>query len=336
MHVGTAYRLSEFLVWTRKDIYLLIVLGIVPVVLYQVAGLQWLGIPWAAVAVLGTATAFIVGFKNVQTYSRTWEARQIWGEIVGCSRAWGAMCRDFVNDPEKAKALILRHLGWLTALRYQLREPRAWETAYEGANAEYQKGRYSVPERETAMEQALAKYLSSDELKGVLQTSNRATQILALQSRVTKDLYANQEIVVLQLVDMQRSLRDLHLQQARSERIKDFPFPRQFATVCAFFVMLFCVLLPFGLLKEFDKLNEGVDGLMRGHMVWLVVPVSMVISWMFTSLDRVGESTENPFEGGANDVPISLLCRSIEIDLREMLGETELPPALQPRNNIVL
>ena len=335
MHVGTSYRLSEFLFWTSKDIYLLIVLGIVPVVLYQIAGLKWLGIPWVAVALLGTATAFIVGFKNVQTYSRTWEARQIWGEIVGSSRAWGAMCRDFVNDPEKAKALILRHLGWLTALRYQLREPRAWETTREGPNAEYQR-RYSVPEKETAMDQELAKYLSSDELKAVLQTSNRATQILALQSRVTRDLYANQEIVVLQLVDMQRSIRDLHLQQARSERIKDFPFPRQFATVCAFFVTLFCILLPFGLLKEFDKLNEGVDGLMRGHMVWLVVPVSMVISWMFTSLDRVGESTENPFEGGANDVPISLLCRSIEIDLREMLGETELPPALQPRNSIVL
>jgi putative membrane protein len=316
VHVGNSYRLSEFLVWTRKDIYLLIVLGIVPVVLYQVAGLKWLGIPWVAIALLGTATAFIVGFKNVQTYNRTWEARQIWGEIVGCSRAWGAMCRDFVSSPEKAKALILRHLGWLTALRYQLRETRAWETTREGHNAEYQR-RYTVPEKETAMEVELAKYLSGDELKGVLRTSNRATQILGLQGRATRDLYANQEIVVLQFVDMQRSIKDLHLQQERSERIKNFPFP-------------------FGLLKEFDKLNEGVDGIMRGYMVWLVIPVSMVISWMFTSLDRVGESTENPFEGGANDVPISLLCRSIEIDLREMVGETELPPVLQPKNNIVL
>jgi putative membrane protein len=335
VHVGNSYRLSEFLVWTRKDIYLLIVLGIVPVVLYQVAGLKWLGIPWVAIALLGTATAFIVGFKNVQTYNRTWEARQIWGEIVGCSRAWGAMCRDFVSSPEKAKALILRHLGWLTALRYQLRETRAWETTREGHNAEYQR-RYTVPEKETAMEVELAKYLSGDELKGVLRTSNRATQILGLQGRATRDLYANQEIVVLQFVDMQRSIKDLHLQQERSERIKNFPFPRQFATVCGFFVKLFCFLLPFGLLKEFDKLNEGVDGIMRGYMVWLVIPVSMVISWMFTSLDRVGESTENPFEGGANDVPISLLCRSIEIDLREMVGETELPPVLQPKNNIVL
>jgi putative membrane protein len=335
MHVGKSFRLSEFLVWTKDDIYILFVLGIVPVVLYQFAGLKWLGIPWVAIALLGTATAFIVGFKNVQTYNRNWEARQIWGEIVGCSRAWGAMCRDYVNSPENAKALILRHLAWLTALRYQLRETRAWETTREGRNAEYQR-RYAVPEKETAMEVELAKYLTGDELKGILRTNNVATQILGLQSRASRDLYACQAIVVLQLVDLQRSIKDLHLQQERSERIKDFPFPRQFATVSAFFVKLFCFLLPFGLLREFDKLNDSVDGIMRGNMVWLVLPVSMVISWMFTSLDQVGESTENPFEGGANDVPISQLCRSIEIDLREMMGETELPPVLQPKNNIVL
>jgi putative membrane protein len=57
---------------------------------------------------------------------------------------------------------------------------------------------------------------------------------------------------------------------------------------------------------------------------------------MYTSLDRVGESTESPFEGSANDVPISQMCRFAEIDLRDMLGETDLPPPLEPRNNIAL
>jgi ion channel-forming bestrophin family protein len=135
---------------------------------------------------------------------------------------------------------------------------------------------------------------------------------------------------------MQRSLREFFIQQGRSERIKDFPYPRQFAVISAIFVRLFCLLLPFGLLREFDKLNEGVEGLMSGRMVWLVIPFSVLISWMFTSLDRVGESTESPFEGNANDAPISQMCRAVEIDLREMLGETDLPRPLQPQNNIVL
>jgi ion channel-forming bestrophin family protein len=335
MHVGRSYRIPEFLVWTREDIYVLVALGLVPVVLYQVAGLKWLGIPLAAVVLLGTATAFIVGFKNIQTYNRTWEARQIWGDIAGHSRAWGTMSRDFVRDAAKARTLVYRHLAWLIALRHYLRGPRTWETLGKRNNAEYRK-HYSVPEHETALEVELAEYLPDEELRRVLSTHSLATQIIALQSATIRQMYAGEEIVVLQFVDMQKSVRDLHLHQARSERIKDFPFPRQFATVSAMFVDLFCVLLPFGLLREFDKLNDAVDGLMKGHMVWLVLPVSVVVSWMYTSLQQVGESTENPFEGGANDVPISQLCRSLEIDLREMLGEADLPAPLEPRNNIVL
>ncbi|PSL33329.1 bestrophin family protein [Chitinophaga ginsengisoli] len=87
---------------------------------------------------------------------------------------------------------------------------------------------------------------------------------------------------------------------------------------------------------EFDKLNDGVTGFMKGHMIWLVIPFSVIISWMYTSLEQVGESTENPFEGTPNDVPISQLCRNIEIDLREMLGEKELPAPIKAQNDILV
>ena len=120
---------------------------------------------------------------------------------------------------------------------------------------------------------------------------------------------------------MQRFIKDFLLQQGRCERIKDFPYPRQYATINAFFIKLFCLLLPFGLLREFDKLNDSVEGVIKGHMVWLVIPFSVLISWMYTSLDRVGESTENPFQGSANDVPISQMCRTAEIDFGTCLAK---------------
>ena len=335
MHTGKSYKLSEFLNWTRRDIYVLIVLGVVPVVAYQIGNIKWLGIPWTVVALLGTATAFIVGFKNLQTYNRTWEARQIWGDIISSSRAWGTMSRDFFDNAEKSTELVYRHLAWLTALRYQLRENRAWETITKAYNAEYLKY-YSIPEMQTALETELAKYLPDAERKQILATGSKATQIMSLQSKTIKGLFATQAIVVAQFLDMQRSIKDFLLQQGRCERMKDFPYPRQYATINSFFIKLFCLLLPFGLLREFDKLNESVEGVIKGNMVWLVIPFSVLISWMYTSLERVGESTENPFEGNANDVPISQMCRTAEIDLREMLGETDLPPPLEPRNNIVL
>ena len=320
MHSGKSYKLSEFLLWTRRNIYWLLIIGVLPTILYQVAGVKWIAIPWTVVA---------------QTYNRTWEARQIWGSILNSSRTWGTMSRDFLNNSAKTKELVYRHFAWLTALRYQMRDSRVWESTTKDYNKDY-KAFYSIPEKESTLESELAKYISEDELKYILTTKNRAVQLMSLQSKTLKELFANKELDTYQFVEMQKVVKEFYDHQGKSERIKNFPYPRQFATINAFFTKLFCFLLPFAMLKEFDKMNDGMEGIMKGNMVWLVIPFSVLISWVYTSLEQVGESTENPFEGGANDVPISQMSRNIEIDMREMLGETDLPPALQPKNNIIL
>ncbi len=335
MHAGKSYSLKEFLFWTRRNIYKTLLISSIPVVLYQVFELKFIAIPWTVVALLGTATAFIVGFKNTQTYNRTWEARQIWGSIINSSRTWGVMTRDFFNNSDVTKELFYRHFAWLTALRYALRENKPWETTNKAHNIEYANF-YDIPEHETTLESELAKYISKEELKYILSTKNKATQLLSLQSKTLKKLFENKELDSHQFVQLEMMIKDLYDQQGKSERIKNFPYPRQFATISSFFVKFFCILLPFGLLKEFDKLNDGITGVLAGNMIWLTIPFSVIIAWVFTSLEQVGESTENPFEGSANDVPISQISRTIEIDLREMLGETDLPPALQPKNNIIL
>lgn len=335
MHAGKSYKLTEFVVWTRRNTYKALAISIVPVVLFQVFGMKWIAMPWAIVAMVGTAAAFIVGFRNSQTYNRTWEARQIWGSILNLSRSWGTMARDFINNPDASRKLYYRHFAWLTALRYAMRDSRTWETVNLDHNKEYQQF-YDIPERATTLEEELGKYLEPGELTYILGTKNKAAQLLSLQSKATRELFDNKLIDEYRFVEMQRGIKDLFDAQGRSERIKNFPYPRQFSTISKFLVWLFCIMLPFSLLKEFDKLNDGVTGFLHGHMVWLAVPFSVLIAWVFTSLDQVGESTENPFEGSANDVPISQISRTIEIDMREMLGETDLPPALVPKNSIIL
>jgi putative membrane protein len=335
MHTGKSYKPSEFILWTRRNMLWPLLVSIISTLLYETFEVKWLAIPWTVVALLGTATAFIVGFKNTQTYNRTWEARQIWGSIVSSSRAWGLMCRDFFTDREKTKELVYRHFAWLTVLRYQMRETRNWETMNKAHNREYKK-HYAIPEMSTPLNEELAKYITADELKFISATNSSATQLLSLQSKTTKALHDNKIIDNSKFGDMQKTIKELIDLQARSERIKNFPYPRQYATVNVLFVKLFCLLLPFGLLQEFDKLNNGMTGLFQGHMVWLVIPFSVLISWVYTSLEQVGESTENPFEGNANDVPISQISREIEIDLREMLDEKDLLEALKACNKILL
>ena len=337
MHAGREYGLKQFLQWTRRDIYWLALLGTVPVLLYQYAGLKWIAIPWVPIAMIGTAAAFIVGFKNTQTYNRLWEARQIYGAILNLTRAWGIMVRDYVSGAGSSilheelnkfhRQLIYRHIGWLTALRYQLREPRAWENMGKSYNREYLHY-YKIPELETPLEAALTSYLSEEECRYILDKKNKAVQIIALQSMQLKELFDKGLLDTLKHIELERMLKDFYDQQGKCERIKNFPYPRQFASINLYFIRIFVYLVPLGMLNEFAKLGE--------HMVWLTIPFSVLVSWVFNSMERVGESTENPFEGGPNDVPISAMTRTMEIDLRDMLNETNLPAPMQPVNDILM
>jgi len=331
MKVGAAYTFPEFLAWTRRRLYALFVLALLPVLLYRVFGQTWVAVPWAVAVLLGTATSFIVGFRNAQTYQRTLEAQALWTSIVALSRYWGLVCRDFPANAGHTRLLVLRHLAWLTALRHQLRTPRPWETVHRGANAEYRRRRFVVPESEASLGSELARLLPESEC-----ADPRPLRLLAAQGETLRELLARQQLAVPHHVEMQKTLKDLLDQQGRAERLKDFPYPRQYAAVHRYFVWAFVAVLPFCLVREFDRLNDGLHGVLAGQMAWCTVPFAMLVGWMYLALDLVGESTENPFEGGANDVPLSQMSRQVKIEPRELLGDPELPPPLTPRHDILL
>ena len=82
------------------------------------------------------------------------------------------------------------------------------------------------------------------------------------------------------------------------------------------------------MLLEFEKLG--------GRLIWLTIPFCVLVSWVFHTMEKVGESTENPFEGGVNDIPMAAINRTIEIDLRDMLDENDLPEPIEPIHNILM
>jgi putative membrane protein len=340
MHSGRNYSLKEALLWTRRDIYVHLFTAFIATVLYTWLGCNWMAIPWLPIALVGTAVAFLISFKNNASYDRAWEGRKAWGAIVNDSRSWGIMVLDYVTNkhaetplsPEDLKAehqaLIYRHLAWLTALRHQLRESRNWEAVAQVHNTEYRDKTFGVPEYDEDLSDELARFLAPNELAYVLSKKNRATQIIGLQSAHLQVLLDKGLIEDFRHMELVNVLRAFYNHQGVSERIKNFPYPRQFATLNLYFVRLFVVLVPFGMLREFEGLGE--------NLVWLTIPFSALVSWVFTTMEKIGESTENPFEGSANDVPITALSRTIEIDLREMLDETDIPEGLKPVNNILM
>lgn len=335
MHTGRRYTALEFFKWTRRDVYWMLVIGAVPTALYA-SGLTFVGLPWQPIAIMGTAVAFIVGFKNNASYNRIWEARQIYGSIINDSRTLAYTLRDALGGKgvEAVTKMFDRHFAWLTALRFQLREARTWENMQRNSNLEFQQEHYEVTEWKNKLDEELQHYLSPQELQYVMAKRNKATQLIALQSEALAGQYRSGIINDFQWTQLQQGLMKLTDDQGRAERIKNFPYPRNFASIATYLLLIFVVLTPFGLLNEFDRLGNGT--FMEGFTIWFNIPFSAVVTWALHTLDTVGESSVNPFEGSANDVPITQISRAIEIDMRDMLDDPSLPEPILPKNNVVL
>lgn len=339
MHTGIGYTFKEVILWTRRDILILLLLSAIPSTLYQLFKWQWIFLPWLPIALIGTAVAFVVGFKNNASYDRLWEARKIWGSITNYSRSWGIMVKDYVSNHHRNSKvsdeelrdihiqLYNRHFAWLTALRYQLRENKTWEAINLDHNKEYRNTWFRVDEQDNQLEDALKPYLTEEEYTSVMSKSNKAAQILALQSDHLRNLMAKGFIEDFRHMELEKILVELYNQQGASERIKNFPYPRQYASLNNWFVKIFVALIPFGMLNEFAKLGEGY--------IWMSIPFSALSGWIFTTMERIGETSENPFEGSANDVPITSISRNIEIDLLEMLHIQHNLKPLSSQNNIL-
>jgi len=312
---------------------------------YEYLNLKWLVIPWVPLAVIGTAVAFYVGFKNNSAYDRMWEARKIWGGIVNNSRTWGANVLALVNNQFTEKQytkeelkkihhrLIYRHIAWLYTLRKQLLIPTEWEHVSQGFNVgKYNRRRmkkYGIGlfEDETTMHQ-LAECLPESEKEKLINYQNTATQIINKQSQDLTELRKLELIEDFRQTKLQTILDDFYTYQGQCERIKKFPLPRQYGNVSFYFVGIFIFLLPLGMISEFAKLGE--------YGVWLSVPFTIIVGWVYMMMELVGDYSENPFEGLGNDIPMLSLCRTIEIDLKEMLGEEELPPPIKAKRGVLM
>ncbi|MEM6806563.1 MAG: bestrophin family ion channel, partial [Bacteroidota bacterium] len=290
-------------------------------------------------SLIGVALAFFLGFKTNSSYDRQWEARKIYGAIVNTSRSWGMMMMGFISDQfaetpisaDKIKAaqkdMIMRHIAWMTALRYQLRMLKSWE--HQGKQAKESRDWLGAAEYNADFQEELGKHLDEEELKYILSKKNRATQLLNRQSIRLKELRAEGLIDDFRHMEMENLLVDLFTQQGKCERIKNYPFPRQYASINHFYIWIFIALLPFGLIGEFADFSKEYGA----WLIWLTVPFSVLVSWIFYTMEKIGDYSENPFEGLVNDIPITSLSRTIEIDLMDMLDEENLPEKIPAFHN---
>ncbi len=286
-------------------------------------------LPWQPLSVIGIAVAFYLGFKNNSSYDRTWEARKIWGGIVNSSRTFGAAVVTFVQgegELDIRRELVYRHVAWLTALRYQLRLSRPWEHTETRIEALY--SATVCEEYVKGLNHELEKYLPNEEVDALSGTSNTAVQIMKRQSQRLQELRDLDYFEDFRHMEFHGLIESFYAEQGKAERIKNFPFPRQYASTALWLTIVFCALVPFGLLDVFKSYDSW--------MTWIAPVLSALIIWVFFLMEKIGDYSENPFEGSYNDVPITSIARGIEIDLREMMGDPNIPDSVQDVNGFLM
>ena len=223
------------------------------------------------------------------------------------------------------------------------------------SNREFRESQYTVHEDVYPFEEAIDPYISGEEKQEILAKGNWASQLLGKQSTRLRELLEKGLIEDFRHMEMTNMLVEFYTLQGKSERIKNFPYPRQFATLNYIFVWIFILLLPFGIMEGFEGIGKNIVQYFENrenltylpfarefqlfigkHFVWFSIPFSALIAWVFHTMEAIGENTENPFEGGPNDVPITDLSRGIKIDIRQLIDDENIPEPYKWVNDIVM
>lgn len=324
------YQIIYFISW-RMILWSLFT-GLLAMFTYCYLEWKWVAIPWLPVSLIGTAVAFYVGFKNNQSYDRVWEARKVWGSIVNLSRSFGASTRAFIiadsargiskqDADTETRIIIYRHIAWLHAMKHAMRQRTGWE--HNLPASERQRKYFEKRIDFSSFDADASVFLSKQDMEWIKTKKNAATQLLDRQSQHIAELRSKKWIDEFKQIELQKLITDMYAEQGATERIKNTPLPRQYSTSSHIFILIFTYLLPFAMLNEFEKLDGG-------NLIWLMLPFNLIVSWVFSLMEYTGDYSENPFEGLLNDVPIYSIVRNIEIDLKDMMGEENLPERMKP------
>jgi|TARA_B110000879_G_scaffold51525_1_gene73164 putative membrane protein len=347
MYTQRRFPFKSMIIWTKRELFFFVGMAAIFTVLYELLGVKWLQVPLAPVGLIGTAVAFMVGFQNNAAYDRIWEARKIWGGIVNTSRSLIITIKDsfylhrteaIQDETSELKIITHRHIAWLNALRFAMRAKKPWEASYEIMHKK-EHSTYHVPEFETELEDELKSHLSIEELKQVMAADHKSNTIIALQSQHLRRLTNEKKLWDFSYLNIQGLLQELTMLQGKSERIKNFPYPKQYGSIGYHFVHIFMWLLPMAIIPTFATMGVGIaetNPFIGKYFVWFNIPFTIIVIWVFNTMLRVGLAGENPFEGSPNDVPISNIARGITRDILQLVDEdpSKIPPLIDNKNDI--
>ncbi len=281
----------------------LLIYDFVVVIAYKMGYLHWQAFQQIPLSLFGSAIGVIVAFRNATSYARWWEARTLWGAIVNNARSVGREVTTVMRPAAEGEEAEVRETQQrLVYLQI------AW------VNALRQHLRRLQPWDD------IARFVSGEELAQLREQQNVPLALQQTMCTLLRDALNRGWIDITQWLALDKNIDDLVDAQGGSERIKNTPMPRQYDYFPQICVHMYCILLPLAIVSSLG---------------WFTPLGSTLVGFIFIGLNRIGRDLEDPFDNKIYDCPMTSMCVTIEINLRQQLGETEVPQPLQPVNGVL-
>ncbi|MBV9502756.1 MAG: hypothetical protein JO138_25570 [Acidobacteriaceae bacterium] len=262
---------------------------------YVIFGWSWLSMPHIPLAIFGGVIGVIVGFRNTSSYARWWEARTLWGQVVNQSRNLGRQTLSMIEPAEPSDASAFESSD-------VQRQVILLQVAYVHALRCQLRGLLPL--------QDLKQILGAETIERFRTSTNVPLSIQKQISSLLTKCFELGWIDSVRWAAIDRSLSELLNAQGGLERIKNTPIPKQYDVFPQIFVTVYCLLLPLGMVADLG----------------LFTPLgSTLVGLILLTLDEIGRDLENPFENKVHDLPLNAIARNIEIDLKELLQDPNVP-----------
>ena len=256
-------------------------------------------------ALIGVALGIFLGFRNNTSYDRFWEGRKLWGRMVNVSRSLTRQIQTMVGplpgEPVDAQERAAVHRELVHRI-----------VAYVHVFRHHLRDEPDISD--------VVGHLPEDEVEALEHESNRPTAVSARTGERFRELWDRGWIHPMHLPVLEASLTEMTGIQGGCERIKATPIPASYTILIHRIVATYALALPFGIV---DTIHH-----------WTPVVV-LLIAYAFYGLDAIGDEIEDPFGFDENDLPLSTLSRMIEVNVRQRLGESDLPPLMKPEGGIL-
>jgi putative membrane protein len=296
--------IPRMLRYIDRPLALLLLFDIVVAVAYVNFDQRWLALPNLPLSIGGGALGVVLGFRINVSYGRWWEARTLWGRIVNESRclARQAIAYFSAGDEPRERRMI----------RDVQRRIVYHQIAYANALRCQLRGQEPWPD--------LRPFLSREEIDSLRNEENVAAGIQRRMAFLVHESRHREWLGSIELALLDKTLSELANAQGGCERIKNTPVPKSYDYFIRLLAHIYCVLLPLGMVASLGVLT----------------PIgSALLGFVFLALENIGRDLEHPFDNSIHDIAMSSLCRTIEINLKQSLGEAELPAPTEPVGGVL-